>query len=112
MPLLPALDPPPPPDQSADDDTDQHAQRDPRVARRGSTEAEEDALDDARGGFGGDFGRAGDDFGEGFEDGGTGGHDGGAGDGCVPVSMVLWVEVLAVTIWVGMEREGGLRLRR
>lgn len=59
------------------------------MARRGAAEAEEDALDEARGGLGGDLGRAGDDLGEGFEDGGARGHDGRAGDGRVPVSAVL-----------------------
>lgn len=88
-PLLPPLQSPPSPYQSANDDTDQHAQRHPRMTRRGATEAEEDALDETRGGFGGDFGRAGDDLGQGFEDGGAGGHDGGAGYGCIPIPSVL-----------------------
>lgn len=84
-----ALHPAAAPDQSPDDDANQHAERDPRVTRRGAAEAEEDALDEARGRLGGDLGRAGDDFGEGFEDGGARGHDGRAGHGRVPVSAVL-----------------------
>lgn len=89
-----ALDPAAAPGQGADDDADQHAERDPGVARRGAAEAEEDALDEARGGLGGDLGRAGDDLGEGFEDGGARGHDGRAGDGRVPVSAVLYGTVV------------------
>ena len=53
------------------------------------SEAEEDALDKPRGGFGADFGGRGNYFGDGFEDGGTRGDDGSAGDGGVPVAVVL-----------------------
>lgn len=56
---------------------------------------EEDVLDTADGGFGGEFGWGGNDPGDGFEDRGAGGGDGGAGVGGVPVAAVLKVVSIA-----------------
>ena len=82
------------------------------MARGRAADAEEYPLDDAGGGFGGDFGGAGDYFGYGFEDGGAGGNDGRAGDGGVPVAMVLVLDGVSGMLEGGLRERRDLRLRR
>lgn len=54
-----------------------------------ATGLEEDLLQRAGAGFGGDLGRVGNHFGEGFQDRGAARDDGGAGFGEIPVAAVL-----------------------